>query len=103
MPAPIPAEQRYRIRDARLAGPMPVPSTGPVRVQRKVSSRVGIQVCNQRVTVGMTHARKIVTVEVDHTVFRILDSAGLLTVVARTNTEEVTRHKAYGTMNRNTI
>jgi hypothetical protein len=32
MPAPIPAEQRYRIRDARLAGPMPAPSTGPVRV-----------------------------------------------------------------------
>ena len=40
----------------------------------------------------------------DQIVFRILDSAGaLLTVVARTNTEEVTRPKAYGTMNRNTI
>jgi hypothetical protein len=77
-PAPIPAEQRYRIRDARLAGPMPAPSTGPVRVQRKVSSRGGIQVCNQRVTVGMTHGRKIVTVEVDQIVFRILDSAGAL-------------------------
>ena len=51
----------------------------------------------------MTHARKIVTVEVDQTVFRILDSTGtVLTVVPRTNTEEVTRHKAYGTMNRTT-
>ena len=48
----------------------------------------------------MTHARKIVTVEVDQTVLRILDSTG--TVVPRTNTEEVTRHKAYGTMNRTT-
>jgi len=65
-----------------------------------VSSRGGIQVCNQRVQVGMTHARKIVTVEVDQTVLRILDSTG--TVVPRTNTEEVTRHKAYGTMNRTT-
>ena len=101
MPAPVPAEQRYRIRDARLAGPLPAPPTGPARVHRKVSSRGGIQVCNQRVQVGMTHARKIVTVEVDQTVFRILDSVGaVLTVVARTNSQEVTRHKAYGTMTR---
>ena len=103
MPAPVPAEQRYRLRDARLAGPLPAPVAGPARVQRKVSSRGGIQVCNQRVQVGMTHAGKIVTIEVHDTVFRILDSAGtVLTVVPRTNTEEVTRHKAYGTMNRTT-
>jgi len=45
----------------------------------------------------MTHARKIVTVEVDQAAFRILDSAGaVLTVVARTNNQAVTRHKAYG-------
>jgi hypothetical protein len=36
-------------------------------VQQKVSSRGGIQVCNQRVTVGFTYARKIVTVEVHQT------------------------------------
>jgi transposase InsO family protein len=103
MPAPVPADQRHRIRDARLAGPLPAPPAGPTRVQRKVSSRGGIQVCNQRVQVGMTHARKIVTVEVDQTLFRILDSTGtVLTVVVRTNTQEVTRHKAYGTMNRTT-
>jgi hypothetical protein len=103
MPCPIPPAERHRIRDARLAGPMPTPPAGPARVQRKVSSRGGIQVCNQRVQVGMTHARKIVTIEVDQAVFRILDSTGaVLAVVARTNTEEVTRHKAYGTMNRTT-
>jgi hypothetical protein len=45
----------------------------------------------------MTHARKIVTIEIDQTVLRILDSGGTpLTVVARTNSEAVTRHKAYG-------
>jgi hypothetical protein len=45
----------------------------------------------------MAVARKIVTIEVDQAVVRILDSAGaVLTVVAGTNTEEVTRHKAYG-------
>jgi hypothetical protein len=49
----------------------------------------------------MTHARKIVTVEVHQTAFRILDSAGIVvTIVPSTNTEQVTRHKAYGTMTR---
>ena len=82
---------------------MPAAAAGPVRVQRKVSSCGGIKVCNQRVTVGFTHARKIVTVEVDQTVFRVLDSAGsVFTIVARTDTQEVIRHKAYGTMNRTT-
>jgi hypothetical protein len=47
MPAPVPAEQRYRLRNARLAGPLPS-AAGPARVQRKVSSRGGIQACNQR-------------------------------------------------------
>jgi hypothetical protein len=50
-------------------------------VQWKVSSRGGIQVCNQRLQVGMTHACKIVTVEVDQTVLRILDSAGTVPTV----------------------
>ena len=37
------------------------------------------------------------TVEVDDTRFRILDQHDtMLTVVPRTNTEEVTRYKAYG-------
>ena len=36
-------------------------------------------------------------------VLRILDSTGtVLTVVARINTQEMTGHKAYGTMNRTT-
>jgi hypothetical protein len=43
---------------------------------------------NPRCDAQATHARKIVTVEVDQTVFRILDSAGaVLTAAARTNTE----------------
>lgn len=64
MPAPIPAEQRYRIRDARLAGPMPA---RPV-------DRAGAGAAE-----GVLPRRH----------------PGL--------TEEVTRHRAYGTMNRNTI
>jgi hypothetical protein len=47
--------------------------------------------------VGLPHAGKTVTVEVDDTRFRILDQHDtMFTVVPRTNTEEVTRYKAYG-------
>ena len=80
-----------------------MPARAPAAPNPRAPSRGGIQGCNQRVQVGMPHARKIVTIEVDETVFRILDSTGtVLTVVPRTNTQEVTRHKAYGTMNRTT-
>jgi transposase InsO family protein len=88
--------KRSRLRGARPATTTPRPPTGPARVQRVVSSRGGIQVNSQRVQVGMPHARKIVTVVIDDTVLQILDDQGdVLTEVARTNSKEVTRHKAY--------
>jgi len=91
------AAKRARLQGARPAGPPPTPPTGPVRVQRQVSSRGGIQVTNQRVQVGLGHARTIVTVEVDDTTLRVMDDSGtILKVVPRLNTQEVTRHKAYG-------
>jgi hypothetical protein len=97
MPSPIAPEVRGRLRGARLAGPPPQIPDGPVRVYRRVSSRGALQVCHQRVHVGLPHAGKTVTVEVDDTCFRILDQHDtMLTVVPRTNTEEVTRYKAYG-------
>ncbi len=97
MASPITAEARGRLRGARVAAPAPELPDGPVRVQRRVSSRGALQVCRQRVHVGLPHAGKTVTVEVDDTCFRILDQhETMLTVVPRTNTEEVTRFKAYG-------
>jgi transposase InsO family protein len=97
MPCPVPVAARGRLRGARVAGPPPAIPGGPVRVQRRVSCRGGIQVCRQRVHVGLPHAGKTVTVEVDDTSFRILDQhETMLAVVPRTNTEEVTRFKAYG-------
>jgi len=93
----LPPAKRARLQGARPAGPPPTPPTGPVRVQRQVSSRGGIQVANQRVQVGLGHARTIVTVEVDDTTLRVLDDSGtILKVVPRLNTKEVRRHKAYG-------
>jgi transposase InsO family protein len=90
-------KKRARLHGARPAGPPPTPPSGPVRVQRLVSCRDGIQVIGQRVQVGLPHARKTVTVEVDDTTLRVLDEREkILKVVSRTTTEEVTRHKAYG-------
>jgi hypothetical protein len=70
-------------------------------VQRRVSSRGGIQVVNQRVQVGMTHAGLTVTVEVNDDILRIVDpdTGQILAVVARTTRQEVTRFKAYGSTN----
>jgi hypothetical protein len=88
MPSPIAPKALGRLHGARLAGPPPQIPDGPVRVYRRVSSRGALQVCRQRVHVGLPHAGKTVTVGVDDICFRIL--------VPRTNTEEVTRYKAYG-------
>jgi len=66
-------------------------------VQRRVSSRGGIQVVGQRVQVGFRHAGATVTIEVDDTVLRVLDQHDeIITVVPRSSRKEVTRYKAYG-------
>jgi len=89
--------KRARLQGARPAGPPPTPPTGPVRVERKVSSRGGIQVVNQRVQVGLAHAGTTVTVEVDDTTLRVMDDGEtILKSVPRLNNQGVTRHKAYG-------
>jgi hypothetical protein len=54
-----------------------------VHVERRVSSRGGIQVIGQRIHVGMGHAGRTVTLEVDEHHLRILDhNHELVTVVA---------------------
>jgi transposase InsO family protein len=97
----IPATQRARLQGARDAGPLPAPTSGPVHVQRRVSSRGGIQVVRQRVHVGMGHAGRIVTVAVEDHLLRVLDpdTGQTLAVTPRTTTKEVTRFKAFGSTN----
>jgi hypothetical protein len=59
--------------------------------------RGGIQVIGQRIHAGMGHAGRTVTVGVDEHHLSFLDhNDELLTVVARTNHAEPTRHKVYG-------
>ena len=96
LPCPIPPGHRHKLQGVRLAGPEPLPPQVQT-VQRKVSSRGGIQVARQRIQVGFPHAGKIVTVELDGTTLRIIDQHGeLLTTVPRASTGEISRFKAYG-------
>ena len=97
VPFPLSPGQRARLYGARLAGPAPHPAEGPLRVGRRVSCQGSLQVAGQRVQVGMGHAGKTVTVEVDESMLRIVDEHGqLLALVPRTNSKEVKRFKAYG-------
>ena len=72
LPCPIPPGQRHRLQGVRLAGPDPLPQPD-LTIQRKVSSRGGIQVARQRIQVGFTHAGQTVTIELADTTVRIID------------------------------
>jgi hypothetical protein len=96
LPCPIPPGQRHRLQGVRLAGPAPLPEPAPA-VQRRVSSRGGIQVARQRVQVGMTHAGKIVTVVSEDTSFRLVIDGETVGVAPRTTTREIDRYKAHAT------
>ena len=96
LPCPIPPGQRHRLQGVRLAGPAPLPEA-TVTVQRRVSSRGGIQVARQRIHVGMTHARKIVTVITENNSFRLVIDGETVATVPRTTSHEIDRYKAYST------
>jgi hypothetical protein len=96
LPCPVPPGQRHKLQGVRLAGRQPLPPASPL-IQRKVSSRGGIQVARQRVHVGLPHAGQVVTIELGDTTLRVTDPNGeVLTTVPRTSTSEISRFKAYG-------
>jgi transposase InsO family protein len=100
LPCPIPPGQRHKLQGVRLAGPQPLPPASMV-IQRKVSSRGGIQVARQRIQVGFSHAGKTVTIELGDTTLRIIDQHGeLITTIPRTTNGPISRFKAYGTRTR---
>ena len=96
LPCPIPPGQRHRLQGVRLAGPAPLPESA-VTVQRRVSSRGGIQVARQRIQVGMTHAGKIVTVHCENNSFRLVIDGDTIREVPRITSQEIDRYKAYAT------
>jgi DDE superfamily endonuclease len=95
-PTPIPPGERHRLQGARLAGAAPLPEA-TVTIQRRVSSRGGIQVARQRIHVGMTHAGKIVTVIPETNTFRLVLDGDTVAVVPRTTSHEIGRYKAHAT------
>jgi len=100
LPCPIPPGQRHRLQGVRLAGPGPLPEPG-LTVQRRVSSRGGIQVARQRIQVGFSHAGKTVTIELGDTTLRVIDQHGeLITTVPRATSGQISRFKAYSTRTR---
>jgi transposase InsO family protein len=95
--SPISAERVLRLRGGHIAGPAPMVATGPITVQRTVSHRGTIAVAGQRMQVGMSYARRVVTVEVHERVLRVVDENGEpLTVAPRTGLGEVRYLKANG-------
>jgi transposase InsO family protein len=96
MACPIPPGQRHRLQGVRLAGPAPLPEADS-RVQRRVSSRGGIQVARQKIQVGMTHAGKTVTVLDEDNTFRLVIDGETVAMVPRTTSREIHRYKAYAT------
>jgi hypothetical protein len=101
LPAPVPPGLRRRLHGVRLAGPdRPVPA-GPLRVQRRVSSRGVTQVAGQTLRVGFAHRHTLVDIDVHETEFHVYDLAGeLMTTIPRTSGKEVTRTKGYGVRDR---
>jgi transposase InsO family protein len=95
LPCPVPAGDRYRLRGARKAAASPLPPSGPVTVQRRVSSRGGIMVATQKIQVGLIHAGKIVTVTAGEHSFRLEVDGQAAGVVPRTTAREIHRYKAY--------
>jgi hypothetical protein len=102
LPCPIPPGQRHRLQGVRLAGPDPLPQA-TVTVQRRVSSRGGIQVAHQRIQVGMAHAGKVVTVVCENNSFRLVIDGETVGVVPRTTSYEIDRYKAHATHPRKAV
>jgi transposase InsO family protein len=95
LPTPVPVGSRARLQGATLArGALVVPQ-GPVVVRRRASQRGQLQVAGERVQVGLSHARQVLTVHVAEREFRIFDEGGLIKIIARHDRQEVTRIKAH--------
>jgi transposase InsO family protein len=94
LPNPLGPVDIARIRDARPAGPPPVPAAEPLRVQRKVSSRGQIVIAGQKIQVGIGHAGTTVTIQDTDGTFRISLDDHVITEVARTTTKPIARYKA---------
>jgi transposase InsO family protein len=88
-PNPLQPGEAAQLQRARPVGPVPRPSTEPIRVQRRASNTGVIMVAGQHVALGREHQGRTVTVLVSETTLAIeLPDADDL-VVRRTTTQPV--------------
>jgi hypothetical protein len=88
-PNPLQPGEATRLQRTRPPGPVPRPSTEPIRVQRRASNTGVIMVAGQHVAIGREHQARTVTVLVSETTLAIeLPDADDL-VVRRTTTQPV--------------
>jgi hypothetical protein len=93
-PNPLSPVEISKLRAARPAGPVPQPSTDPVRVQRRASNTGIVMVVGQKVALGRAHKHQTVTIDVtEHELTIHLD--GSTRVVARTTDLPVRWIKAH--------
>lgn len=83
-PNPLPPGEAARLQQGRPVGPVPRPSTEPVRVQRRVASNGVLMVAGQKVTVGRLLKYQTLTVHVSDTTLAIELPYGETRVVRRT-------------------
>jgi hypothetical protein len=63
-PNPLTPAEVGKLRAARPAGPVPQPSTDPVRVQRRASNTGIVMVVGQKIALGRVHKHQTVAIDV---------------------------------------
>ncbi|MEU6191490.1 hypothetical protein [Nocardia sp. NPDC047038] len=95
LPSPIPADERGKLRGARIATTqLPPPAAGPISVQRKVPADGVVMVARQNIRIGRTYAGQIVTIHVEDTHFRVALNGAELSIHARKTQHPVRRWKS---------
>lgn len=88
-PNPLDHADAVRLQRQCPVGPVPRPSTEPVRVQRRASNTGVIMVAGQKVALGRVHQHQTVTVHVAQTTLAIELADGDTRVVRRTTEKAV--------------
>ncbi len=89
-PNPLSHDEAVRLQRARPVGPVPRPSTEPIRVQRRASNTGVIMVAGQKVALGRGHAGRTVSIAVSETTLAI-DLPDAETEIVRRTTDQPVR------------
>jgi hypothetical protein len=94
VPCPVLGQARTRLRGGRAGTAQPPRLPEPLTVTRRVSVRGAIMIGDQRIQVGLPHARKTAQVTVESDTYQITVEPGITVTAPRTTSREIRRHKA---------